>query len=85
MSATVQELAEKVMAAREYAWEKSEPTTAAVVAGTLGAADEHAIRRVAIEAGYSGVELDEMAARVKERLLGKIEAMADDMPAAAST
>lgn len=85
MPATVQELAEKVMAARERAWEKSDPTTGAVIAGVLGAEDEATIRRVTAEAGYAGAELDEMAERVKARLLGKLEAMADDMPAAAST
>ena len=85
MPATVQELAEKVMAAREYAWSKSDPTTAAVQAGALSAADEHAIRRAAIEAGFAGQELEEMTERVKARLLGKMEAMADDMPAAASS
>ncbi len=85
MPATVQELAEKVMAARQRAWDKSDPTTAAVVAGTLGAADEQAIRRVVAEAGYAGAELEEMAERVKARLVGKMEAMADDLPAAASS
>jgi hypothetical protein len=85
MPATVQELAEKVTAARQHAWDKSDPTTAAVVAGTLTAADEEAIRRVVAEAGYVGAGLEEMAGRVKARLVGKMEAMADDMPAAASS
>lgn len=85
MPATVQELAEKVMAARQRAWDKSDPTTAAVVAGTLGAGDEQAIRRVVAEAGYVGDAADEMAERVKARLVGKMEAMADDLPAAASS
>ena len=85
MPATVQEMAEKVMAARERAWDKSDPTTGAVIAGVLGAEDEAAIHRVVEEAGYAGQAVDEMAGRVKARLLGKMEAMADDMPVAASS
>jgi len=85
MPATVQEMAEKVMAARERAWDKSDPTTAAVVAGTLGADDEKAIRRVVEEAGFAGQAVEEMVGRVTARLLGKFEAMADDMPVAASS
>jgi len=85
MPATVQELAEKVTAARERAWEKSDPTTVAVTSGTLGADDEKAIRRVVTEAGYGGQEADEMVNRVTARLVGKMEAMADDMPTAASS
>lgn len=85
MSATVQELAAKVTAARERAWEKSDPTTVAVTNGTLGADDERVIRRVVDEAGYAGHEADEMVNRVTARLVGRMEAMADDMPAAASS
>jgi hypothetical protein len=83
MAATVQELAEKVRATRERAWEKSDPTTAAVAAGTLGADDDRAIRQVVADAGYAGAELEEMVKRVTARLIGKLEAMADDMPATA--
>lgn len=85
MPATVQELAEKVSAARQRAWDKSDPTTGALIAGVLGAEDEHTIRRVVAEAGYAGTDVDEMAERVKARLVGKMEAMADDLPAAASS
>ena len=83
MAATVQELAEKVVVSRERAWEKSDPTTAAVTAGVLGADDERVVRRVVAEAGYVGADLEEMVKRVTARLIGKLEAMADDMPATA--
>jgi hypothetical protein len=85
MPATVQELAEKVTAARQRAWEKSDPTTVAVTSGTLGADDERVIRLMVAEAGYSGHEAEEMVNRVTARLVGRMEAMADDMPAAASS
>jgi hypothetical protein len=35
------------------------------------------------EAGYAGADLEEMVKRVTARLIGKLEAMADDMPATA--
>lgn len=85
MPETVQELAEKVTAAREGAWEKSDPTTVAITSGTLGAEDERVIRLIVAEAGYAGNEAEEMVNRVTARLVGRMEAMADDMPTAASS
>ena len=81
MSTTVQELAARVIEERARGWDKADPTPAAVINGVLGRDDAAAIRRVVTEAGYTGCEVDEMAEKVTARLIGKLEALADSLPA----
>ncbi len=78
---TARQLADLVQIARRDAWDKSDPTSAVIATSKLGSADEGVVRRVVSEAGYSGAELESMAEHVSQLLVGKVEAMADDMPA----
>ena len=78
---TVKDLADRVVAARKTAWDKSDPQTAIVATEQLGPDDEAAVRRIVAAAGYKGSELDEMTRQVSARVVGQVEALADNMPA----
>ena len=78
---TARQLADLVQIARREAWDKADPTSAILATQKLSTADESAIRRTVAEAGYSGDELESMAKHVSQLLVGKVEALADDMPA----
>lgn len=78
---TVHDLAERVLEERKKAWSKSDQATAIVATDQLGPDDERVVRRVVDEAGYTGVERDEMVRQVSARVVGKVEALADNMPA----
>jgi hypothetical protein len=60
MSATAREMADEVIAARQKACEKSNPTVAVVTTEELNPEDEVIVRRVVAEHGYKGREFDEM-------------------------
>ena len=78
---TARQLADLVQIARRDAWDKSDPTSAVIATSKLGTADETVVRRIVAEAGYSGSESEAMVEHVSQLLVGKVEAMADDMPA----
>lgn len=78
---TVKELADRVVAARKAAWDKSDPTTAIVATEQIGPEDEAAVRQVVAAAGYKGPELDDMTRQVSARVVELVEALADNMPA----
>jgi hypothetical protein len=81
MSATARELADQVVAGRQKAWEKSNPTAAVVSTEELNPEDEAIVRRVVAEHGYKGNEFEEMVRKVSALIVGKVEALADNMPA----
>jgi protein-L-isoaspartate O-methyltransferase len=81
MQATARELADKVVAARRKAWEKSNPTVAVVSTEQLNPEDEATVQRIVAAEGYTGAELDEMVRKVSGLIVGRVEALADDMPA----
>ena len=80
MSATAREMADKVVAARQKAWDKSDPTVAVVSTEELNPDDEVAVRRVVAAEGYTGREMDEMVRKVSALVVGQVEALADNMP-----
>jgi len=80
MNATARELADRVVAGRKKAWEKSDPTVAVVSTEQLNPEDEAIVRRTVVADGYSGKELEEMVHKVSALVIGQVEALADDMP-----
>jgi hypothetical protein len=80
MSATARELADKVVAARLKAWDKSDPTEAVVSTEELNPDDEATVRRMVAADGYTGRELEEMVRKVSALIVGQVAALADDMP-----
>jgi hypothetical protein len=80
MKATARELADKVVAARQKAWDKSDPTIAVVSTEQLNPEDEVTVRREVVAEGYAGKEMDEMVRKVSALVVEQIEALADDMP-----
>jgi hypothetical protein len=80
MGATARELADRIVASRRKAWDKSDPTVAVVSTEQLNPEDEVAVRRMVAEDGYTGNELEEMVRKVSLLVVGKVEALADDMP-----
>ena len=46
----------------------------------LGATDLHVVDQVVADAGYSGEELTSMSAHVAQLLVGKVQALDDNMP-----
>jgi len=78
---TVQQLADQVLEDRKKAWAKADQKTAILATEQLGPDDEQAVRRIVAEAGYEGEALEEMARQVSLRVVGKVEALADKLPA----
>ncbi len=78
---TIHEMAEQVMADRKKAWAESDPRVAIVATQSLGPDDERAVRRVVAAAGYVGEELEEMVRQVSARVVGRVAALADHLPA----
>jgi hypothetical protein len=78
---TVQELANRVLDDRKKAWAKADPKTAIVATEQLNPEDADAVRRIVAEAGYEGEELEEMVHQVSLRVVGRVEALADKIPA----
>ncbi len=77
---TARQLADLVQAARREAWDKNDPTSAIVATEKLGATDLHVVDQVVADAGYSGEELTSMSAHVAQLLVGKVQALDDNMP-----
>ena len=77
---TARQLADLVQAARRDAWDKNDPTSAIVATEKLGATDLHVVHQVVAEAGYSGAELYSMSEHVSQLLVGKVQALDDNMP-----
>jgi len=78
---TTRELADRFLEARKAAWANADPTTAIVSTEQLNPDDEQALRRFLEDAGYRGKELDRVAAQVAALVVGRVEALADDLPA----
>ncbi len=79
---TVKELADRVLDARAAAWAESDVTTAIAASEHLGPEDEQTVRRVVADAGYQGEEFEQMVRQVTARVVGRVEALADNLPAA---
>jgi len=78
---TARELADRFVETRRAAWAKADPTTAIVSTEQLNPDDEQALRRFVESAGYTGDELDRMVRQVAALVVGRVEALADDLPA----
>jgi hypothetical protein len=81
MIATARELADKVVAKLRKTWDKSNPTVAVVSTEELNPEDEATVRSVVAAEGCSGAELEEMVRKVSALIVGRVEALADHMPA----
>src|SRR5205814_580557 len=77
---TARDLTDRVYEARKTAWAKSDPRTAIVATERLGPEDEKAVRRGVAAAGYRGDKLDAMVREVAARVVGRVEALADNIP-----
>jgi uncharacterized membrane protein len=78
---TARELADRYMEARQAAWAKADPTTAIVATEQLNPDDERALRLMLEDAGYHGEELSQMCRQVAALVVGKVEGLADKLPA----
>jgi len=78
---TVQDLTNQVLDDRKKAWAKADSKTAIVATEQLNPEDEQAVRRIVAAAGYEGEELEEMVGQVSSRVVGRVEALADTLPA----
>jgi len=81
MITTARELADLLVASRQKAWDKSNPTVAVVSTEHLNPEDESIVRRMVAAEGYVGHEQEEMIRKVSSLVVGQVEALADDMPA----
>jgi len=84
MSTTARALADEVRDSRQNAWEKTDHATAIVATSQLGPEDTQVVRRIVERAGYTGEELEQMVQQVSGLVVGTVEALADDIPTAAS-
>jgi hypothetical protein len=78
---TVREMADRVHDLRKPAWEKADPRPGILAIESLSPDDVQVVRRVVADAGYTGPDQDEMVRRVAARVVGQVEALADNMPA----
>ena len=81
---TSREIADRFLQERRAAWDKADPTTSIVATEQLGPEDERAMRRIVRETGYEGEELERMVRQVSSLVVGKVEALADKLPATGS-
>ncbi len=81
---TVAELADRVLDDRKAAWDKSGARTGIAAASDLGPEDERAVRRIVAEAGYQGDELEVLVREVCDRVVAKVQALKDSVPADAA-
>ena len=79
--ATARELADRFVESRKTAWAKADPTTAIVATEQLNPDDERALRRLVGDAGYEGQELERVTQQVAALVVGRVQALADDLPA----
>lgn len=78
---TARELADRFVEGRKSAWAKTDPTTAIVATEQLNPEDQRALRGIVEGAGYRGEELERMAREVTTLVIGRVEALADKLPA----
>jgi hypothetical protein len=81
MTTTVREMADRVQELRKAAWEKTDPRPAILVTENLTPDDLRVVRKVVADAGFTGAEAEEMVRRVSARVVGQVEALADNIPA----
>lgn len=81
---TARELADRFVEERRAAWAKSDPTTAIVSTEQLNPDDRRAVRRIVEVAGYRDEELERMVDQVSALVVGRVEALADKLPATGS-
>ena len=77
---TARQLADAVQIARREAWDKNDPTAAIVATETLGTNDTTVVQRIVAEAGYTGDDYESMVDHVSQLLVGKVQALDDNMP-----
>jgi hypothetical protein len=78
---TARELADRFAERRKSAWAKSDPTTAIVATEQLNPEDQRVLRGLVEEAGLRGEELEQMTREVTSLVIGRVEALADKLPA----
>jgi hypothetical protein len=78
---TARELADRFVEGRKSAWAKTDPTTAIVATEQLNPEDKLALRGFVEEAGYRREELERMVGEVTALVIGRVEALADKLPA----
>ncbi len=78
---TPRNLADQVVAARRKSWDKSDPTVAIVATEQLNPDDEVVVNRIVSDAGFQGVQLEEMVLKVSSLVVGQVEARDDNQPA----
>ena len=78
---TAREIADRVRSARKAAWEKFDPTQAVVAMQELNPDDRLAVDRAVADAGFSGIEAEEMVRQVTGILVRHITGMDDSQPA----
>jgi hypothetical protein len=78
---TSREIADRFLRERQAAWDKNDPTTAIIATEELGPEDVRAIRRIVQESGYEGDELERLVRQVSALVVGRVEALADKLPA----
>ena len=81
---TSREIADRFFKERRAAWDKADPTTSIVATEQLGPEDEGAIRRIVRESGYAGEELERLVRQASSLVVGRVEALADRLPATGS-
>ncbi len=77
---TAREMADRVVAARRNAWDKSDPTVAIVATEQLNPDDTVVVERIVAAAGFDGSERDEMIRKVSSLVVGQVEAKSDSLP-----
>lgn len=76
---TARQIADQVEVAKQKS--SDETDTAMLAMDSVSDADAAALRTAAEREGYRGDELDRVSEHAEQLLVGKAQAMADDMPA----
>lgn len=77
---TARDLADRVVAFRQEAWEESDPAVAVATSRQLNPEDATVVNRFVADAGFDGDAGLEMVRRVKSLLVGQVEARVDNAP-----
>ena len=80
MQQTARTLADQVVAFRQNSWEESDPSIAVAATEQLNPEDATLVNRLVADAGFSGIEGEAMARRVKSLIVGQMEARIDNSP-----
>lgn len=78
---TARDLADQVVAARKKSWDKWDPTVSIVATEQLNPDDELVVNRIVTDAGFQGVQHEEMVLKVSSLVVGQVEARDDNQPA----